>query len=201
MEISGVQVGLLPGTNDDLLSVGTKMEKHLGKPSEKGIADFHDCVVLYDPNGLYNVIKQRLENYPVAFGTKVMRARLREVIRICAIDIPRAFRNQNWMQLLESRSIAQEALLRVAFILNRDYFPRVKDAEWLLESMVHLPKDFPNKMSKYAREHDVSEVRRLLIALTQDLIALATEIWPGVLDEYMTTWLSRLPDDLIPILE
>ncbi|RKY63733.1 MAG: hypothetical protein DRP99_03500 [Candidatus Latescibacterota bacterium] len=199
--VSGVQVSILPGTNDDLLSVGIDIEKHLGEPSEKGLADFHDCVVLYDPKGLYETVKRRRENYPVDLGIKLIKRKLYEVVKICAVDIPRALRNGNWLWILDSRSTAQEALLRVVFALNRDYFPRVKDAEWLILSMTHVPKGFLKGISEYAREPDIRKARKMLINLTKDLISLVEQIWPQAIDGDTVTWLDRLSEDVIPVLD
>lgn len=181
--VSGVNVGIFPGTNETLLAVGTDMDTHLGKPSEKGLADFHDCLILYDPKGLYATVKSRLADYPIALGTNVIQRYLNEVCTICTVDIPRGLRNHAWMHLLSSRSAAQEALLRVVFVLNRDYFPRVKDAEWMLSSMQYLPKDFEPRMRHLAEMSSDAVQSEMLLALAHDLASLSTGVWPERLDE------------------
>ena len=138
---------------------------------------------------------------PVDLGIKLIKRKLYEVVKICAVDIPRALRNGNWLWILDSRSTAQEALLRVVFALNRDYFPRVKDAEWLILSMTHVPKGFLKGISEYAREPDIRKARKMLINLTKDLISLVEQIWPQAIDGDTVTWLDRLSEDVIPVLD
>lgn len=199
--VSNVQVGILPGTNDMLLSVGTDIEKCLGESSEKGVADFHDCVILYDPKRIYDVVKNRLNDYPVILGTKVIQRKLRELVKICALDMPRAIKNQNWMQLLESRAIAQELLIRIAFVLNKDYFPRLKDAEWLLQSMTHLPEYFASRMNEYAREYDPVKARQLLIDIIKELLSLTNQVWSEPIGNEIIASVQRLNENLIPVLD
>jgi hypothetical protein len=181
--VSEVSVGIFPGTNETLLAVGSDMDTHLGKPSEKGLADFHDCLVLHDPKGLYATVKARLADYPITLGTNVMQRCLNEVCTICTMDIPRGSRNRAWMHLLSSRSAAQEALLRVVFVLNRDYFPRVKDAEWMLGCMERLPKDFELRMRQLAEVSSDVVQPGMLLALAHDLASLSADVWPETLDE------------------
>lgn len=197
--ISGVAVYVTVGSNNDLLSVGLEIDKNLGTPMEAAIADFHDLVVLHDPKGLYRTVKQRLDDYPVMLGTKVIGRLLQEIVDLCANAVPRAFRSQNWMELLHARSAGQEALLRIAFVLNRDYFPRVKDADWLLDSMAQLPEGFAERMRLNAREESIRVARVRLIALARDLVQLARDVWPEPLSETVVAELNGIAEELGPL--
>jgi len=177
--IEGVQVGLMPGTNDQLLEVPDRAAAQVGEPSEIGIADFHDCIVLYDPNQMYHIVKARLNDYPISAGTRVINRKLQEIDQVCQRDIPRAVESNS---PLTCRTAAIEALLRIVFVLNRDYFPRLKDAEWLLPEMPHLPMNFTRDIASLSTASECVGQALLIQKVTGSLVKMARQVWPEHLD-------------------
>ena len=51
------------------------------------------------------------------------------------------------------------------------------------------------------RPTDIRKARKMLINLTKDLISLVEQIWPQAIDGDTVTWLDRLSEDVIPVLD